>query len=232
MIKAKAQRDIAGALWKAASAAAAFKPRPGGAGERLREAQKKATNEPDGITGVVPAPRRSTPVPEPPAEPVKSKEADEQAPTIPDVKVTVSNSTQPSSLEVSVQEAKRKSLQPPRKEEPERIVITGNDIKYFTMLGVDPSLLVDTTARFAGWLDHFGWVPGDKMRGRNFDEMKLDIDREVNKAQAGGWIARLREEDERVDAIKKGLDVAIAECEELDNLLTLYSVELSVSGVP
>ncbi len=58
--------------------------------------------------------------------------------------------------------------------------------------------------------------------------MKIDVDRELNKAQAGGWLARFQEEDERVDAIKKGIDVTMAECEELDNLLTLYSVELSV----
>jgi hypothetical protein len=66
------------------------------------------------------------------------------------------------------------------------------------------------------------------MRSRNIDELKVDIDRELNKAQAGGWLARFREEDERVDAIKKGVDLAMAECEEMDNLLTLYSVELSV----
>lgn len=65
------------------------------------------------------------------------------------------------------------------------------------------------------------------MRARNVDELKVDIDRELNKAQAGGWLARFREEDERVYAIKEGVNLAIAECEELDNLLTLYSVELS-----
>jgi hypothetical protein len=51
----------------------------------------------------------------------------------------------------------------------------------------------------------------------------------VSKAQAGGWLARFQDEDERVDAIKKGIDLSIGECDELDNLLTLYSVELSVS---
>lgn len=66
------------------------------------------------------------------------------------------------------------------------------------------------------------------MRTRNVEDMRADLERELNKAQAGGWLARFREEDERVDAIKAGLDVAMAECEELDNLLTLYSVELSV----
>ncbi len=67
------------------------------------------------------------------------------------------------------------------------------------------------------------------MKSRNVEELKVDIDRELNKAQAGGWLARFREEDERVDAIKKGVDLAMTECEEMDNLLTLYSVELSVS---
>ncbi|KOS23134.1 Exocyst complex component 1 [Escovopsis weberi] len=57
--------------------------------------------------------------------------------------------------------------------------------------------------------------------------MKNDMERELNTIQAGGWLARFREEDERVNAIKRGIDLAMAECEELDNLLTLYSVELS-----
>lgn len=233
MIKAKGQRDIAGALWKAASAAAAFKPRPGGAGERLREVTKKPSSEPDGITGVVPAPPRPTfaPEPVPPPEPVRPREADEHPHVVPEVKVTVPNSSRPTSLQASVKEAKRKSLEPPRKEDkPEQLIVTGNDAKYLAALGVDMSLLADTTPQFAGWLDHFGWVPGEKMRNRNTEEMKIDIERELNKAQAGGWIARFQDEDERVDAIKKGLDVAITECEELDNLLTLYTVELSVSG--
>lgn len=232
MIKAKAQRDFAGAIWKAASAAAAFKPRPGGAGERLREAAKKPTNEPDGITMVVPAPSRANPAPEPvlPPEPVKPKEVDEHLHVVPEVKVTVPNSSRPTSLQASVKEAKRKSQEPPRKEDKtEQLIVTGNDAKYLAALGVDMSLLADTTPQFAGWLDHFSWVPGEKMRNRNVEEMKIDIERELNKAQAGGWIARFQDEDERVDAIKKGLDVAITECEELDNLLTLYSVELSVS---
>ncbi|RHZ51078.1 GTP-Rho binding exocyst subunit SEC3 [Aspergillus thermomutatus] len=59
MIKKKPSRDIAGAFRKAATAYGAFKPRPGGAGERLLAAAKKQqsmSDEPDGITGVVPAP--------------------------------------------------------------------------------------------------------------------------------------------------------------------------------
>jgi hypothetical protein len=115
----------------------------------------------------------------------------------------------------------------PRNESRKSILI-GNDAKYLATLGIDSTLLDKRTAEFGKWLDYFGWVPGDKMRGRSFDEMKVDVDRELNKAQAGGWLARFQEEDERVDGIKKGIDLAINECDELDNLLTLYSVELSV----
>lgn len=224
MIKAKKSKgDLAGALWKAASAAAAFKPRPGGAGERLQKAQNKTVQGPDGITSVVPAPPRPEPKPETP-KPV------DKTSTVPEVKVTVPNSSRPTSLQASIKESRRRSIEMARQEDaPRRLTVVGNDSKYLSALGVDISLLADNTSDFARWLDHFGWVPGDQMRSRNFEEMKLDVDRELNKAQAGGWVVRFQEEDDRVEAIKKGLDVAIAECDELDNLLTLYSVELSVS---
>ncbi|KAI0968208.1 exocyst complex component Sec3-domain-containing protein [Xylaria arbuscula] len=230
MIKSKtSQAKLAGALWKAASAAGSFKPRPGGAGERLREAAKKAiVDGPDGITSVVPAPPRPPPPAEAPKPVEPIQKPDEISTPVPEVKVTVPNSNQPTSLEIATKEVQRKQLEETRKnEEAQRMTITGNDTKYFSALGVDTTLLADTTTEFARWLDHFGWVPGNQMRSLNFDEVKLDIERELNKAQAGGWVARFQEEDERVDAIKTGLDVAITECDELDNLLTLYSVELS-----
>ncbi|KAI0163974.1 exocyst complex component Sec3-domain-containing protein [Xylariaceae sp. FL1272] len=234
MIRAKkSQKDLAGTLWKAASAASAFKPRPGGAGERLREAAKKASVDgPDGITGVVPAPPRPVAEPPKPAEVPKpldlASKSNERLASVPEVKLTLPNSSRPTSLEAPAKEAKRKVTEETQKsEESRRVTVASNDARYLSSLGVDTTILGDSTADFASWLDHFGWVPGNQMRTKNFDEMKLDIDREVNKAQAGGWVARFQEEDERVDAIKKGLDVAIAECDELDNLLTLYSVELS-----
>ncbi|KAI0200944.1 exocyst complex component Sec3-domain-containing protein [Astrocystis sublimbata] len=226
MIKKKgSQQKLAGALWKAATAAGTFKPRPGGAGERLREAAKRAQGEgPDGITSVIPAPPR--PEPPKPAEPVQKPDA--KLASVPEVRVTVPNSSQPSSLETVVKDAQKKQQEATRKEEEaRRLAATSNDTRYFSALGVDVTLLADPATDFAKWLDHFGWVPGNQMRTRNFEEMKLDIERELNKAQAGGWVARFQEEDERVDAIKGGLDVAITECDELDNLLTLYSVELS-----
>ena len=232
MIKKKSKGDIAGAFKRAAAAAGAFKPRPGGAGDRLRQAQKRSTDGPDGINGVVPAPARPISVEKP--RPV----AEERPPTpppplrssaIPEVKVIQPpSSSRPSSLQSSVKEV----AQTPAEPEPQsrRSIIAGNDVKYLSSLGIDPSSVLDSrSAEFTKWLDYFGWVPGEQMRSRNFDEMKIDIDRELNKAQAGGWLARFQEEDERVGAIKRGMDVAMGECEELDNLLTLYSVELSVS---
>ncbi|KAI5459262.1 exocyst complex component Sec3-domain-containing protein [Mariannaea sp. PMI_226] len=250
MIRAKKSRgEIAGAFWKAASAASAagafkpaagaFKPRPGGAGDRLRQAQNKSEDGPDGITGVVPAPPRA---PEVPKEPVQetTQTTEKQTPSVPEPpkisakspnrnslipEVKVSVPSRPTSSHGPVQE-----VTPPKKAEKtakRRDVNAGNDVRYLQTLGVDPSVLDDRSDEFCNWLDFFGWVPGEQMRTRHVDEMQIEVDREMNKAQAGGWLARFREEDERVDAIKHGIDLAIAECEELDNLLTLYSVELS-----
>jgi len=234
MIKKKSKGEIAGAFWKAASAASAFKPRPGGAAERLRSNQNKNSDEPDGITSVVPAPPKPVQKPPEPAPAVEPppKAADRNAtPSIPEVKITESDSTtKPGTSQPSIKDLKEKKAQePPVVEEPRRSIVVGNDTKYLATLGIDPSLLDNRTNEFAKWLDYFGWVPGEKMRARNFDEMRTDLDRELSKAQAGGWLARFQEEDERVEAIKRGIDLSISECDELDNLLTLYSVELSVS---
>jgi hypothetical protein len=247
MIKAKKSRnEIAGAFWKAASAAnaaTAFKPRPGGAGERMRLLKNKTEEGPDGISGVVPAPPRPSEQPTPeetpmetpmteenkqlgqpkPAEP-PSKSANRMS-LVPEVKITLPTS-RPTSIHGPPQEVQKPAE--PEKKEPRRSINAGNDMKYLQSLGVNPAILDERSEEFAQWLDYFGWIPGDQMRARNVEEMRADLERELNKAQAGGWLARFREEDERVDAIKAGLDVAMAECEELDNLLTLYSVELSV----
>jgi hypothetical protein len=240
MIKSKKSRvEIAGAFWKAATVSnamsQAFKPRPGGAAEKLRQTQNKSIDGPDGITSVVPAPPRP-PSAQKPSEPAlvpqpPPKATDQSsAPGIPELKVTGANSnSRPSSLQSSVKD--RKLDETPELEE-SRSVIAGNDVKYLATLGIDSSILDTRTTEFAKWLDYFGWVPGEQMRGLNFEEMRTDLDRELNKAQAGGWLARFQEEDERVEAIKRGIDTAINECDELDNLLTLYSVELSVSRSP
>ncbi|KAK1463307.1 exocyst complex component Sec3 [Colletotrichum melonis] len=238
MIKAKkSKNDLAGVLWKAASAASAFKPRPGGAGERLRQLATKSTEPAEGITTVFQPPPRpassdgpKVTSPEPaveetaaPAEPPKRTSG------VPEVKVTVPNSSRPSSLQPSIQEviSVKKPEESVTKEENSKSIVAGNDAKYLASLGIDPTVLDNKSGEFTKWLDYFGWVPGEQMRSRNVDEMRTDLERELNKAQAGGWLARFQEEDDRVEAIKRGIDLAVAECEEMENLLTLYSVELS-----
>lgn len=225
MIRARKKGDVKGAFLKAAAAASAFKPRTGGAGERLLKAAQKQSAEPDGITAVVPAPRRP--------EPEKTPESRPETPEVPELKVSKPESPRnPGTPDIRVESTPEpaKTPEPEPQDERKRSMVVGNDLTYLTTLGVDPSILDTKTAQFTEWLDFFSWVPGDKMRSLNMDGMKIDIDRELNKAQAGGWLARFQEEDERVDGIKKGIDSAIEECEELDNLLTLYGVELSVSS--
>ncbi|KAK7742346.1 hypothetical protein SLS53_004491 [Cytospora paraplurivora] len=221
--KKQSTNRLAGALWKAAAASTAFKPRAGGAGAKLLQAAKEQQSDgPDGITAVVPAPPRPASVekpPEPAPAPAPEVKISEPKPTPPEIAVESKAEAQP-----DVKEALAPIPEP--NDDRKRAVVAGNDLRYLTTLGVDPSILDNKTAQFTEWLDFFSWVPGDKMRSLNVDEMKIDVDRELNKAQAGGWLARFREEDERVDAIKKGIDSAIDECEEMDNLLTLYSVEL------
>ncbi|KAM3565814.1 hypothetical protein ARSEF4850_001194 [Beauveria asiatica] len=268
MIKSKRSRgDIAGAFWKAANAASAvsaFKPRPGGAAERLRMAQQKTTDGPDGITGVVPAPPRpmsrdqqpDTLETEPAATasastaasaaaasatgPQPSVAAPSPQPTVPmpppqesNVPQVTLTPTPPPVFETQTpkqegaSESAVKKAEAAAKEKAARAAAASQDSRYLQALGVDPALLDGRSQEFGKWLDYFGWIPGDRMRSHNVEELKIDIERELNKAQAGGWLARFREDDERVDAIKDGVNLALAECEELDNLLTLYSVELS-----
>lgn len=223
----KAKSDFASALRKTAAAAKAFKPRAGGAGERLlAAAQSTQPDGPDGITAVVPAPRR--PEPEIAISRPQTPDVPEVRVSTPDGKADVNRSSSADAKGGALAEPK-KEPEPQPQDVKKRSMVAGNDIRYLNTLGVDASILDNKTAQFTEWLDFFSWVPGDKMRSLSFDDMKIDLDRELNKAQAGGWLARFEEEDERVDGIKKGIDTAIEECEELDNLLTLYGVELSVS---
>jgi exocyst complex component 1 len=239
MIKKKKSRaDVANTFRKAATAANAFKPRAGGAAERLREQQTKPSEGPDGITSVVPAPslirgastestRVATPDPIIKEKPVTAKVNE----SIPEVKITVPQPDRPSSIEGPVKSTSETILPEKVKSRDGRRQKRTSELtqKHLGSLGVDWNMLDGRGAEFASLLDEFGWA-GDGIRSRNIDQMRDDIDRELNNAQAGGWLTRLEEEDERVEAIKRGIDLCVAECDELDGLLTLYSVELGVSN--
>jgi hypothetical protein len=59
--------------------------------------------------------------------------------------------------------------------------------------------------------------------------LENDIKREIARVEAGSWLNHLEQKDDRVEAVERMLDRAIAECDELEGLLTLYNVELGVS---
>ncbi|APA08011.1 hypothetical protein SS1G_00350 [Sclerotinia sclerotiorum 1980 UF-70] len=252
MIKKKSKGDIASTFLRAAQNANGFKPRAGGAAERLREAAlaAKSPNGPDGITGVVPAPSLvrafsndsattfnaplavvpaatpeapSTPVEAPPE---KSPARNANPEVIPEVKITVPDKDIPSTVESLSKASDTGSLDKPKAREPKRPKSASEAMqKELASLGIDPSFLDGRGSDLVNAWDEFGWV-GESVHTKVIDGLKDDVERELNKVQAGGWLNRLEEEDERVEAIKRGLDTCMDECDELDGLLTLYLVEL------
>ncbi|KAB8300006.1 hypothetical protein EYC80_000246 [Monilinia laxa] len=252
MIKKKSKGDIASTFLRAAKNANGFKPRAGGAAERLREAAlaAKSPNGPDGITGVVPAPsllralsndsattfnapRTDVPAvtPETPSTPVEAlpeKSAARKAnpEVIPEVKITVPDKDIPSTAEDPPKTSDVGSSDKPKSRDSRRPKSAFEAMqKELASLGIDPSFLDGRGSDIVNAWDEFGWV-GEGVHTKAIDTMRDEVERELNKVQAGGWLNRLEEEDERVEAIKKGLDTCMDECDELDGLLTLYLVEL------
>lgn len=238
MIKKKSRADVANAFRKAATAANAFKPRAGGAAERLREQQSKPSDGPDGITEVVPAPslvrtvsNNTTRIATPDLAANDKVVTPVVNDPIPVVKITVPQSDRPSSVEGPIQTPAEVAVSEKAKNRDVRRQKPTSEMtqKHLASLGIDASILDGRGAEFAALLDDFGWA-GEGIHAKNIDQMQDELERELNRTQAGGWLSRLDEEDERVEAIKNGLDMCIAECEELDGLLTLYGVELGVSN--
>ena len=244
MIKKKSKGDIANTFLRAAKTANtfnSFKPRAGGAAERLRETQTKSPDGPDGITSVVPAPSLvrglsgdssnvTTPtvtIPDNIDEKIQPKKAND---IIPEVKITVPGSDRPSSVEGPFKVSQENVLPEKSKTREVKRPKPASETmqKELASLGIDPSLLDGRGNDLVSAWDEFGWV-GEGVHTKNIDQMRDDVERELNKVQAGGWLSRLEEEDERVEAIQNGLDKVIDECDELDGLLTLYLVELGVS---
>ncbi|KAI6709322.1 hypothetical protein PZA11_006191 [Diplocarpon coronariae] len=238
MIKKKSKNEVAGQFFKAAQAANAFssfKPRAGGAAERLREAQAKSTEGPDGVTGVVPAPSllRATSsdstsvVPTPAITPLEQPSSSKTMESGPDVKITIPGSSRSSSFQGPIPLPQETNLpEKPKAHEPKRAKPPAETMsEELIAIGIDPSVIGDRGGELVSAWEEFGWV-GEGIRTKNIDHMKDEVERELNKIQAGGWLNRLEEEDGRIEAIKTGLDKCIEECEELDGLFTLYLVEL------
>lgn len=223
---------------KAASAFGAFKPRAGGAAERLRIAQLKPSEGPDGISGVVPAPSlvrvmsdesvkstTLTPSEEKPSTTLKPIES------IPEVKITVPQSNRPSSIEGPLKTPQGPVVELPKIREVKRqrppAEIMAKEIRA---IGIDPAIIGDRGGELLAAWEEYGFTPGEGMRNINVDQMQERIRYDLDKIQTGSeFLKFMDDQDEKVAAIHRGFDDAIAECDELDGLLTLYLVELDVS---
>ncbi|KAJ5934278.1 hypothetical protein N7466_003825 [Penicillium verhagenii] len=252
MVKKKGPKELAGVLRKAATAYGAFKPRPGGAGERLLAAAKKqqAEQEADGITGVFPAPSLTKSASEAPRSPVDDVVEREltvtaSAPELPTVTTPTVEITQP---EVEVASAPPDSVLPiPEKSQDSLVDIVNVDersrspspaargrrrrredhtVKYCQALGIDPTVLDGRGIDFDDILTDLGW------NGRLNDEQKIedleaDVRREIGRVEATSWLGNLEQQEGKVEQLAVLIDRTIEECEELEGLLTLYSHELN-----
>lgn len=250
MVKKKAKADTANAFRKAAFAAGAFKPRAGGAGAKLFAKETKASDEPDGISGVF-VPQRPTPK-ETSKEEVEKQLGEEKKPDtegsskeLPNLEtevvpaVTVSSPLSPTPVVATTAEQDRL---PTRSPSPEKATTkaeqeaevrrkkrrSNQQIMNISKLGIDPSILDDRGLEFESLLSEIGWGSSE-LSNKNIETLELDIKREIARVEAGSWLNHLEQKDDRVEAVEKMLDRAIAECDELEGLLTLYNVELSVS---
>lgn len=245
MVKKASNKDVASTFRKAANKYNAFKPRAGGAAERFKASQKETFGEPDGVTGVVPAPGKpvsspnlasgdDSPIPETPdvyerQEPPKPVVSTNN---IPEVTVSSPQSAAPKNGKGGPADATAKGDVPlsteakkPEKRRQRRRSLA--QAQYLSKLGVDPSVLEGRGLDFEIALSDFGWG-NSASQSKKLEAIEADVRRELGRVEAGSWLGHLEQKDDRVEAVEKLLDKAIAECEELEGLLTLYNVELSV----
>lgn len=253
MVKKKGLREAANNFKKAATTYNAFKPRAGGGADRFFGGNKSESNEPDGINAVVPAPAKTpvsttsrTATPEPLKSPPASIDSSvtPKRPLLPPAKssevpeVTVSSppphsdQIEPDQLE-SISAPNSLAVEKPDPQElakMRRKSRTTQQLKYLTNLGVDTSMLMGRGISFEAALYDLGW--GDtSIPSRKQEQFEVDLRRELSSVEAGSWLTQVEQKDDRIEAVEKMLDKAIAECDELEGLLTLYNVELSVSNV-
>ena len=236
MRKKKSSKEIANQFRKAALAASAFKPRAGGAAERLLAQKEKATNEPDGITGVVPAPllrgasndsRSGTPD-------VLSPSSDILSPPPNRLMPTIQLQRTPTEEHSQTKAGKRQELRSPSPEKPRsrsprrrrRQLQEARIAKYCNALDIDSKVVEGRGGDFDDLLTEIGWdgkLPDDK----KIEDFEADVRREIGRAQASGWLGHIEQQEGKLEQLGKLFDRTIEECDELDGLLTLYSHELN-----
>ena len=236
MKKKRSGKEIANQFRKAAFAANAFKPRVGGAAERLMAQKEKSAIEPDGITGVVPAPqmrgtsndsRNGTPDVLSPASDLLSPPV---APLPPIIQVQETSSAEPAINKHGGGEAQQsQSSERPRSRSPgrrRRQLQEARISKYCDALGVDSKVLEGREGDFDDLLTEMGWE-GKLVEHKKIEDFEADVRREIGRAQASGWLGHIEQQEGKLDQLGKLFTKTIDECDELDGLLTLYSHELN-----
>lgn len=241
MIKKKSNKELANTMLKAATAYSAFKPRAGGAAEKILNSEKRAADEHDGISGVFPAPQMIK------APSLEGTETSTQEKTLepqtivqnppnelPPLQTTIA-SDEPSKVINATSPAhdvspEKQPLAAPSIQHEERRRKRRSDYssRYAKSLGINHSLLEGRTLEFDTILNQLGWNE-ETARKSTFEELQSGLRKELTRLEAGTWLGVLENGDERVAAVGHMMDKVIAECEELECLLTLYNAELGVS---
>ncbi|KAI1980411.1 GTP-Rho binding exocyst subunit [Ophidiomyces ophidiicola] len=217
MVKKKASKDVANTFRKAATAYSVFKPRAGGAAERLMAAKEKSGNEPDGITSVVPAPFSR----------MQSSEVVKDTPSKEPAETQGRFKSQPKATPPKTKRAERATRKkPPASPVPRPEPREDNSAIYCNSLGIDHNVLQGRGAKFDQILTDLGW-DGKLKDDKRAEDFEADIRREIGRVQASSWLGHLEFREGQANELGQLFDQTIQECEELDALLTLYSHELS-----
>lgn len=246
MIKKKSNKELASTFRKAATAYNAFKPRPGGAVEKIRNENEKSTNENDGVSGVFSPPsltkEANREINQSDIEPVEDSQFLKPAPKtqIPTANIEKFPGSSPETSITSIDvkdpeleiEFSEKALGSANitTEDRRKKRRSDHSNKYAKILGINHSLLEGRTFEIESVFNDFGWVDeGTDGNSRvTFEQLQSGLRKEISRVEAGSWLGALESNDERVNVVGTLMDRVIAECEELDCLLTLYNVELGV----
>lgn len=241
MLKKKSNKEISTAFRTAATAYNAFIPRAGGAAEKIRGEQGKSTDEHDGVSGVFPAPSASRGLDDLESPSVSSLRPELSIQhDMPQSQVEIArvdtSAKPPTPAEVAspiistpetLPAQKHVAVPDPAREERRRKRRSDHSAKYAHALGISHELLEGRTFEIDTLLNESGWKEEDN-GSKNFEELQQTLQKEITRAEAGSWLGVLDNSDEKVAAVGQMMDKVIAECDELDCLLTLYNVELGV----
>ncbi|KAF2103693.1 hypothetical protein NA57DRAFT_69906 [Rhizodiscina lignyota] len=205
--------------WKkvasAAKSAGAFKPRAGGALDRLKKLEAEGSGEQDGITGVFqapkPAPLSRTGTDESMVKSMAEERDGAPTPVQPLItedlpSVTVSSPLTPTPM---IQKSPESVIPPPpaprsaspeppplrtleeKEEARKRRRRSQYQAKYLSSLGIESSLIDTRALEFDAILSDLGWGvsgTGSVLQGKKLDFIEADLRRELARVEAGSWL--------------------------------------------